>query len=759
MATTTTQGAGDRDVLDPLTATGSAGGWWLRLLLRRRGLVLVVALLLLVLAGVVGKDAGDKLTSGAYLDPAAESQRAAELLTREFPGGPANLVLLAEASTGTVDSNSTQAAGHDLTRRLAQMPGVAGVQSYWATPDPSLRAADRRSALITLQLVGGEDAAQQTAATILDDLEGAPGALRVAATGPAAVGLSVDEQAESDLVSAEKVTLPITLVVLLLVFGSALAAGLPLLVGAGAVVGTLAVLGLLAEITTMSTYALNLTTALGFGLAVDYSLFLVTRFREERRAGRPVDSSVVIAVRTAGRTVLFSALTVALSLAALLLFPMPFLRSLGYAGIAVTALAALTALVVVPALLALVGHRFDQGDMFAPLRRRIVRRRARAGDERLTWHRIAALVMRRPVLVLVAVTGLLVLLVLPFAGVRFGLLDARTLPADHPVAQTAERVARDFPAAAAEPIAVVLPGHDASADAEELDDYATRLSALPGVAGVETATGRYVDGRPVRASEAGTTQLDAARFAAPAGTRVAVTPSAADPADARGVVRDVRATAAPGPVLVGGSAATLVDTIDTIADRLPWALGAIALSTFVLLFLFTGSLLIPVKAIATSLLSLSATFGALVYVFQEGHLRWLVGDFTPTGTLETTLPVLIFCIAFGLSMDYEVFLLSRITEAHRAGATTAQAVAQGLQRTGGLITAAAAVLVTVFLALAASNLTALKVIGVGLTIAIVLDATIVRGLLVPAIMRLAGEANWWAPAPLRRLHQRLGLND
>jgi RND superfamily putative drug exporter len=240
---------------------------------------------------------------------------------------------------------------------------------------------------------------------------------------------------------------------------------------------------------------------------------------------------------------------------------------------------------------------------------------------------------------------------------------------------------------------------------------------------------------------------------------VAVTPSAADPADARSVVRDIRDQPAPGDVLVGGSAATLVDATDTIADRLPWALGVIALSTFVLLFLFTGSLLIPVKAIVVNLLSLSATFGALVYVFQEGHLQGLVGDFTPTGTLETTLPVLVFCIAFGLSMDYEVFLLSRITEAHRNGATTTEAVAQGLQRTGGLITAAAAILVTVFLALAASNLTALKVIGVGLTLAVVLDATIVRGLLVPAIMRLAGEANWWAPAPLRRLHSRLGLTD
>lgn len=735
-------------------------GAFLRILLRRSGLVLLAALMLMVLAGVAGRDAGDRLVSGAYLDPSAESQRAAELLTGDFPGGPANLVLIAETSTGTVDSAAVVKSGRELTQRLAETPGVGGVQSYWTTPDPSLRTEDGSSALIALQLIGGEHVAQKTAARIVGDLAVPTSTLRVYPTGPAAVGLAVDEQAESDLVSAEMVTLPITLLVLLLVFGSAIAAGLPLLVGAGAVVGTLAVLGILAEATTMSTYALNLTTALGFGLAVDYSLFLVTRFREERRAGRTVDASVVVAVRTAGRTVVFSALTVALSLSALLLFPMPFLRSLGYAGIAVTVLAAATAVIVVPALLALVGHRLDRADLFSPVRRLLARRRARAGEDRLAWHRIAALVMRRPVMILVAVSAVLVLLVLPFAGVRFGLLDHRTLPADHPVAATAERLAQDFPSAAEDPIAVVLPKDDAAAVGEdELDAYASRLSILPGVSTVETATGRYTDGQSTAPTGAQAAALDARYTSAAAGTWVAVTPSAGEPADARDIVQDIRDLPAPAEPLVGGSAATLVDATDTIADRLPWALGVIALSTFVLLFLFTGSLLIPVKAIVTNLLSLSATFGALVYVFQEGHLRWLVGDFTPTGTLETTLPVLIFCISFGLSMDYEVFLLSRITEAHRNGATTTEAVAEGLQHTGGLITAAAAILITVFLALAASDLTALKVIGVGLTLAVLLDATIVRALLVPAIMRLAGEANWWAPAPLRRLHDRLGLTD
>lgn len=448
----------------------------LRLLLRRRGLVLVAALLLMILAGVAGRDAGDKLTSGAYLDPSAESQQAAELLTQEFPGGPPNLVLIAETTTGDVESPAAVKSGRELTAQLSETPGVAGVQSYWTTPDPSLRAADDRSALIALQLTGGEHAAQETAGRIIANLEEASSGLDVSPTGPAAVGLAVDEQAESDLVSAEMVTLPITLLVLLLVFGSAIAAGLPLLVGAGAVVGTLAVLGLIADATTMSSYALNLTTALGFGLAVDYSLFLVTRFREERRAGRSVEASVVIAVRTAGRTVVFSAVTVALSLSALLLFPMPFLRSLGFAGIAVTALATVTAVVVEPALLALVGHRLDRVDLFAPIRRRITRRRAHVSEDRLVWHRVAAFVMRRPVLILVSVSAVLILLLLPFAGVRFGLLDHRTLPAEQPVAEAAEQLARDFPAAAEDQIAVVLPSvNGAGSGPDDLEDYAARL--------------------------------------------------------------------------------------------------------------------------------------------------------------------------------------------------------------------------------------------------------------------------------------------
>ena len=727
-------------------------------LVRHPRTVLILAFAFIALAVGVGRDAPDRLSSGAYLDPTSESQQADAALLEGFPGAPPNLVLIVQSDSNDVDAESTFEAGRRLTRQVAITPGVSGAASYWTTGNPALRSQEGDAGLVAIRLVGTEDEVQTTAARILERVKESP--IEVTATGQAAVGLAVDQQAEQDLVEAEKLTLPLTLVVLLVVFGSALATGLPLVVGAASVAGTLAVLRVLTEVTTVSIYALNLTTALGFGLAVDYSLFLVTRFREERRAGAALDAAALTMIRTAGRTVLFSAVTVALSLAALLLFPMPFLRSLGYAGIAVTALAALTALTVVPAILLVTGRWLDRGDPFARPRRRWRARRTRLGEDRLWWHRIAALVMRRPLLVTLSVTTLLVLLVLPFGGVRFGLLDHRTLPDDDPAARAAGRLAADFPQASSDPISVVLPRVEASQQASVLDDYARRLSALPDVAGVNTATGTYREGALVQSPSTEGARRQASQYSAAAGTWLAVAPQPrAGVADVQNLVRDIRAETAPSEVLVGGSAATVVDAIDLIQDRLPWALALIALTTAVLLFLFTGSVLIPVKAIVVNLLSLSATFGALVYVFQEGRLQWLVGDFTATGTIETTLPVLIFCIAFGLSMDYELFLLSRITEAHRAGAATQEAVAQGLQRTGGLITAAALILVTVFLALASSNLTALKIIGVGLTLAVVLDATVIRALLVPAVMRLAGAANWWAPAPLRRLHERLGVSD
>jgi putative drug exporter of the RND superfamily len=557
----------------------------------------------------------------------------------------------------------------------------------------------------------------------------------------------VSTQVEGDLQRAETITFPIVLILLILVFGSVVAAGLPLAVAAISVVGTLLVLFLLTLVTDVSIFSINLTTALGIGLGIDYSLFIVSRFREELRAGRSSDDAVVRTVETAGRTILFSAITVAISLAALLVFPMYFLRSFAYAGIAVVALAGIGALVFLPALLAAIGPRIDRWTLF---------RRApkEAGDG--TWHRIATFVMRRPWPIAISVVAVLLLLGAPFLGARFGLPDDRVLPESASSRQVQDQIRANFSSQEAAAISVVAvdagpagPGRDA-----EVDRYAAELSALEGVARVDASTGSYQGGRTVFPPTPAS-----ARFSGPDGTWLAVVPSV-EPISAQGeqLVQDVRSTPSPFETLVTGRSAELVDSKASVFGRLPLAAAIIAVVTFALLFLMTGSVLVPIKAIVLNLLSLTATFGAMVWIFQDGNLSGILG-FTATGTLDTSMPILMFCIAFGLSMDYEVFLLSRIKEEYDRTGDNLASVAMGLERTGRIVTAAAALLSVVFIAFATSGITFIKMFGVGMALAVVMDATLIRAALVPAFMRLAGDANWWAPRPLRRLHQRLGLRE
>ena len=530
-------------------------------------------------------------------------------------------------------------------------------------------------------------------------------------------------------------------------FGSAIAALMPLAIAGIAVVGSFLALTAIAAVTDVSIFALNMVTAMGLGLAIDYALFVVTRYREELRAGRDVDDAIRVTLMTAGRTVVFSSLTVGLSLAALLIFPLYFLRSFAYSGIAVTVLACLGAVVVLPALLAVIGRRIDKYSFW---------HRPPKPDGTGAWHTIALAVMRRPIPVAVVVIGLLVLLGLPFGRVHFGLPDDRVLPptANAHVVGDIQRSA--FPGGQSDEITVVAPhAGDVRAITPELATYATKLSKLPGVTRVQAATGTYAEGRLVASADA-----SSARFVAPGATWLDVIPAVYSYSDAgTALAKQVRKMPAPFHVLVGGPSASLIDTEHSISMRIPLAGLLIAVTTLVLLFLFTGSVVLPFKALLLNLLSLSATFGAMVYVFQEGHLRWLVGDFTPTGTLDTTTPILMFCVAFGLSMDYEVFLLSRIREQYAVTGDTTTAVATGLERTGRLITAAAGLLAMVFLAFSTSAVTFIKLFGVGMAIAVLMDATLVRGALVPAFMRIAGRANWWAPRPLRRFHDRYGVTE
>jgi RND superfamily putative drug exporter len=565
--------------------------------------------------------------------------------------------------------------------------------------------------------------------------------------GQAEVFRQVTSQVESDLQRAETITFPVVLVLLVLVFGSVVAAGLPLAVAAISVVGTLLVLFVLTMATDVSIFSINLTTALGIGLGIDYSLFIVSRFREEMRAGLASDDAVVRTVETAGRTVLFSGLTVAISLAALLVFPMYFLRSFAYAGIAVVALASFGALVFLPSLLAAIGPRIDRWTLLR-------RKPKEAGDG--AWHRIATFVMRRPWPVAISVVAVLLLLGTPFLGAEFGLPDDRVLPQSASSRRVQDQIRASFSSEEASALSVVAvdarpagPSRDAA-----VDGYAAELSTIDGVARVDASTGSYRGGQEVAPPTPAS-----ARFSAADGTWLAVI-SAVEPISEEGarLVEDVRSTPAPFDTLVTGRSAELVDSQDSLFGRLPLAAGIIAVVTLALLFLMTGSVLVPLKALVLNLLSLTATFGAMVWVFQDGNLSGLL-NFTATGTLDTSMLILMFCIAFGLSMDYEVFLLSRIKEEHDRTGDNVPSVAMGLERTGRIVTAAAALLSIVFIAFATSQITFIKMFGVGMALAVIMDATLIRAALVPAFMRLAGNANWWAPGPLRRLHERIGLRE
>ncbi|MFF1413930.1 MMPL family transporter [Streptomyces sp. NPDC058289] len=718
-------------------------GRWTGFVTTRPRLSLLLALVVTALAVFAGGGVADRLGSGGWEDPGAGSTYATKALEREFPGSQPNLLLLvdigaagASAGAAGVDDPAVAAEAERLTARLAAEQGVTGVGSYWRTGMPTLRSEDGRQALIAARVLGDEKTANAVLDRIVPSYRGEHGPVKVSLGGPAAVQREVTSTIQEDLLLAELIALPVTLVLLVLVFGSAVAALLPLGVGIIAIIGTNAVLRGLTEFTDVSVFAQNLTTALGLGLAVDYALFIVRRFREELAAGRDPVAAVGVTLRTAGRTVMFSALTVAVALSAMLFFPMYFLRSFAYAGVAVVLLAAAAALIVLPAALVLLGERVNSFDL-----RRLWRRAGPAGSDPgragggRGWARLTDLVMRRAPVFAVATTAGLLLLGLPFLGVKFGTVDDRQLPATAESHVVQQHIREGFPGSPGGALTVLTEGASGAAD---LDAYKQRVAALPGVLGVEG---------PV--SSAGGTGY--AYFSV-------LTKGEEVGQEAQDLVGLVRAVDAPFDTAVTGQAAVLVDARDAIAEKLPLALAVVVLATLLLVFLLTGSLLIPIQAVLLNALSLTAMFGAVVWVFQEGHLSGLL-SFTSTGDIETTLPVLMFCIAFGLSMDYGVFLISRIKEEYDRTGDHEGAVRAGLTRTGGLITAAAVILAVVMVAIGSSRVTNTKMLGLGIALAVLMDAMVVRSLLVPAVMKLTGKATWWAPAPLRRLHERFGLSE
>ncbi|MFF8955905.1 MMPL family transporter [Streptomyces sp. NPDC014894] len=751
------------EVNSPQEPRGRGGGWT-RFVTARPRLSLLAALVLTALAVFAGSGVADRMGSGGWEDPAAESSYATKALQREFPASQPNLLLLVDAGEGAgadggavrVDSPEVAAEGKRLAERLAAEEGVVGVGSYWQTPSPALRAEDGGQALIAARIQGDEKTAHEVLKRIAPDYRGAHGPVEVSVGGPVAVQQEMTTIIQEDLLRAELIALPVTLILLIMVFGSAVAAVLPLAVGIVAILGTNAVLRGLTEFADVSVFAMNLTTALGLGLAIDYALFIVRRFREELEAGAEVPEAVGTTLRTAGRTVLFSALTVAVSLAAMLVFPMYFLRSFAYAGIAVVVLAAGAALVLLPAALMLLGHRVNALDL-----RRLFRRRDRAAKDPAAsgtasgaasvpagresgagWGRFADLVMRRAPLFAFTTIAALLLLGLPFLGVKFGTPDDRQLPPTAESRVVQEQIRDGFPGSPDGGVEVLAEAEgDTPVDPAAHQEYRERLAALPGVL--------RADG-PIFPGGAGKPGGVAYFTVQPEGEAVGE--------GAQRLVHEVRDVPAPFETSVTGRAAILEDSKSAIGDRLLLALVIIAVATLILVFLLTGSVLIPLQAVVLNALSLTAMFGAMVWIFQDGNLSGVLG-FTATGDIETNLPVLMFCIAFGLSMDYGVFLLSRIKEEYDRTHDHDQAVRFGLQRTGGLITAAAVILAVVMVAIGTSRVTSTKMLGLGIALAVLMDAMVVRGLLVPSVMKLMGPRSWWAPAPLRRFHERFGLSE
>jgi RND superfamily putative drug exporter len=705
--------------------------------------VLLLALFVVLAAGAYGSSAVSHLSSGGFTDSSSPSTRADALLSERFHQGDPNLVFLLQTHSG-VNSPAARTVGTDLTADLAHQPNVRGVASYWtasAAERSGFVSRDGLSALVTAHVLGSDNVTPKRGAALADRFDGTRDGVTVSAGGLTVTNHQISNQISHDLSLAESVAIPLTLVALVFVFGSFVAALLPLAVGGIAIVGTLAVLRLLTLFVPVSVYALNLTTALGLGLAIDYSLFIVSRYREELGQGKSVPDAVQVAVRSAGRTVLFSSVTVGLSMAAMLVFPFYFLRSFAYAGLAVVAIAALGAVVVLPALLITLGGRVNAWDV-RPALRRWVRLPARGEETREGgfWRRLALAVMRRPWAFGVAVVAVLLLLGAPFLSVRFGLPDDRVLPASASSHQVGNVLRTDFDQNSANALTVVLPDVG-SPPSGQLSAYAARLSLEKGADSVVSPEGTFVSGKRVEASS--TPMVGHSAYLT---VQNNVNPYSSD---GQNLVKSVRALPAPTEALVTGLAARNLDSLNALGGVLPLALALIALSTLVVLFSFTRSLLIPVKALVLNVLSLSATFGAMVWIFQEGHLSGLLGGVGATGYLNASMPILMFCIAFGLSMDYEVFLLSRIKEewdrSDRSVAANTAAVATGLERTGRIVTAAAALISIVFIAIATSQISFIKLFGVGMALAVLMDATLVRGILVPSFMRLAGRANWWTP--------------
>ena len=693
------------------------------LIFKRRKSAVILFVVGILVAGGFGSLAFSRLDSGGYSDPKSDSYKVYEYLTEELKLSDPAVVIIVDSGATDVTDPSVAQKGIALEKKIAQEEGVTKTLSFWTSGgEATLKSADGKAAYI---LVYGDGEAftpesQELGKVMQQKYDGSYKGLTLYAGGVGVVGHAITKKISDDLKIAELISIPLTFILLVLVFGALAASAMPLIVGVAAILGAFFILYLFTLFTTVSIYALNLTTGMGLGLGIDYALLMVNRFREELHRGKNIEDSIVTTMATAGKTVFYSGMTVLVTLLSLTFFPLPFLQSFGYAGVSVVALAVIGALFGLPPILAILGDRIDKG---------VVRKSAITPKEDGRWARTARLVMKRPVSAVLVSLVILGVMAAPITGIKFSQGDSRMLPADNKAAFATALQAERFPGQTGTPIEIIII--DGADKLEEINTYTQKLAQTAGIVGVVPPA---VIGKDVRV--------------------VAYQAMLPRTPESQELIQNVRSIESPEGTLVGGVAADYTDSQNGISRTLPWALGWIVLSVLVLIFVFTGSIILPIKAVILNFLSLGATMGVLTWVFVDGNLQWLVGSFTVTGTLDTSIVILIAVVVFGLSMDYELFLLSRIREEHLAGKSNVESVAVGLQRSARIITAAAVLLAVVFGAFVTSGVTSIKTMGFGVALAVLLDATIVRGLLVPALMRLFGENNWWAPKWMQRFTLR-----
>ena len=688
------------------------------LIAHKKKTVLSLFLLATVLAGGIGTQVFARFDSGGYSDPKSDSAKVWDYLDETFKVKDPSIVFVVDAKNTSVDDASVAAIGQELESKLRAEPSAESVLSYWSSGGaPSLKSKAGTSALVFVYLKSNDfTEIDKLGGQYQEKYDGQYKGLNIYASGGAVFANAINGRIQDDLKLSETISIPLTFLLLLFVFGAMAASAMPLLVGVTAILGTFFVMYLLTLFTDVSIFALNLTTGLGLGLGIDYALLMVNRFREELARGLDNESAVVNTLKSAGKTVFYSGLTVVLTLISLTFFPQNFLKSMGYAGGVVVALAVIGALIPLPAMLAILGNKINKG---------VVRKGGIVQKEDGRWSRIARFVMRRPISVVAASLAILFLLISPITNIKFSQIDSDVLPKTDRAYIASQFIATEFPGQESNPIEIVFP--NGAQQKDEITNYLTNLAQIPGIVRV---------GEPqIQGSAARVVAIHSMKPRTPEG---------------EDLIHRIRDLNSPEGTLVGGIAADYADTQGAISRTLPAVLAWIMITVLLLFFAFTGSVLLPIKAVVLNFASLAATMGVLTWIFIDGNLKELLGDFIVNGTLDTNTMVLVAIVAFGLSMDYEVFLLSRIKEEHDAGKSNVDAVAYGLQKSARIITAAAFILAVVFAAFIISGVTSIKMMGFGVAFAILLDATLIRAFLVPALMRLFGEWNWWAPQALKR---------